>query len=109
MKNMIDKQWVLNMHSHPTWRDNQEYIDEATNELKEYFNVEKFITDHEYIAQKQVIETLIADAWNDANDMIGELDYTLARILSIPLEEVLDYRTQFYWDDLNADDDEEEE
>ena len=59
----------------------------------------KFIEDHKHIANEEVLKCHLADAYEENNYELGELENYLARHLLIPYKDVVEYRTQRFWDE----------
>lgn len=96
---MTKEEYLKDIISHEEWLvQHKKYVQKALDKLKPYFEVDRFIEDYKEYANKQVIECILADSYENNNYDLGELENNIARILCIPYADVVEYRTKAFWD-----------
>lgn len=98
---MTKEEFLKNISSHEEWLvSHNKYVENALTGFKPYFEVDRFIEDHKKLANEDVIKCHLADAYENNNYELGELEDYLARHFLIPYEDVVQYRTQKFWDEI---------
>ncbi|MBO4847172.1 MAG: hypothetical protein J5525_12880 [Lachnospiraceae bacterium] len=98
---MTKEEYLKDITPHEEWiKSHEKYVADAIDELKDYFDVDKFITDHIERALSTILRNILADAYRNYNCDLGEFDNYVARLLSIPFEEVAEYRTERFWEEI---------
>jgi len=98
---MTKADYVKTIVPYEKWLEGHvEYVQKQINSMRPWFDVDKFINDHIHLATEQVLKSLLADVDENYNSSLGELENYLARWLCIPYEEVVEYRTQKFWDEI---------
>lgn len=92
---------VKNAIRNEEWKRNHEkYIKDGLNGMDGYFDYKRFFNDYKHKADTEVMETIIVDAFNNDNYVIGEFEDQVARVLGIEYNDVFNYRTNKYWDEV---------
>ncbi len=81
-------------------RSHEKYIKDGLDGMDGYFDYKRFFNDYKHKASVEVMESIIVDAFNDDNYQIGEFEDKVARILCIKYDDVFNYRTGKYWDEV---------
>ncbi len=99
---MTKADYLKDVMPHDKWlRKHKEYVANALKKMQEYFDCEGFIKSHEDRACREVIESILADSFENNNYQLGELESALARMLCIPYKEVAEYRTNKFWEEID--------
>lgn len=86
---------------HDEWLlEHKKYIEEGMAQLSEYFEADRFIEAYERVASKELLETLLVDAWYNNNYESGEFENHLARYMSAPIKNICTFRTEKFWDEV---------
>lgn len=85
---------------HEVWLvEHVQYIQEEISKCNVYFDSEAFIQAHKKLASPDVLKNIIVDAYANNNYDTGEFENQIARMLNIPMSEVLSYRTErWHWE-----------
>lgn len=101
---MTKQEYLKGITPHEEWlKSHNKYIDETIKEMKDYFDVDRFIEDNMELASAVVILNILADAFNNNNYQLGELEDDIARFFSLPYENVVEYRTEKFWEEIKED------
>lgn len=98
---MTKEEYLQGVMPHEEWlKIHYKYVDESLDLLRPYFEVDRFINDYLGRASMLVIRNILADTYHNNNYELGELENNLARLLCIPYEDVVEYRTERFWDEI---------
>lgn len=98
---MTKEEYIADAMPFGMWSVNHaKYVENALTGLREYFDVERFVEDHKDKACKDVIECILADAYENNNCSLYELENDIGRLLYISFEEIVDYRTEKFWEEI---------
>lgn len=71
------------------------------NEMREYFDVNRFIEDHKNVADPMISKRILEDAWKNNNYEFGEMDSYIGRIFCCSFATVTKYRTTKFWNEIS--------
>ncbi len=98
---MTKEEFLSDILSHDKWlKEHKLYVKEALKGLRPYFEVERFLDNYKTVASRYVLETILADAFMDNNYELGELENKLARLLCVPFADIVEYRTDLFWNEI---------
>lgn len=101
---MTKEQYLKDIIPHEEWlKKHYQYVEESLELLRPYFEVDRFINDYLGRASMVVLRNILVDAYQNYNYDLRELEDNLARLLSIPFVDVVEYRTPKFWEEI-ADD-----
>ena len=98
---MTKADFLKDIKSHEEWlKGHTKYVSEALAEMRPYFDVDRFIADTQGMANRTVVENILADTQMNFNYDLGEVENNLARLFSMPYEKIVEYRTEQFWKEI---------
>ena len=99
---MTKEEYLKNITPHEVWSKwHDEIISKAIKEMKPYFDADRFIAEKNRLASESVLKNILAEAFLENNSQcLGEMENYISRMLSLPYEEVVEYRTELFWQEI---------
>lgn len=98
---MTKDEYLSDIMPYDVWIYNhEEYVKEALYDMKKYFRVDDFIRDYKTRASELVLKSILADSWENFNDELGSFENNVARLTCIPYEDIAEYRTEKFWEEI---------
>lgn len=90
---MTKNEFIAQCVPYDTWKLNHDIrIKECFENMKDFFDIEGFLNKYENIkADRKVLETILYDAFENNNYDEYERDDQIARMLYVPLEEIMEF------------------
>lgn len=90
---MTKNEFIAQCIPYDIWKENHDAcIIECFKNMEKWFDVEGFLNKYEKIkADRKVLETILYDAFENNNYEEYERDDQIARMLYIPIEEVMEF------------------
>ena len=98
---MTKEEYLKGIIPHDEWlKGHAKYVKNALIEMRKCFYVDRFINDYLEKADRNITECILADAFMNNNMELGELEDYIARLLCVPYEDIVEYRTEEFWDEI---------
>ena len=99
---MTKEEYLAGILPYEEWKEKHDkYVADAFKDMEGYFDAERFLSDKaDSPTCRNIIETTLADAWFNNNYEYTEFDDEISRRLGIPMEDVVNYRTEQFWKEI---------
>ncbi len=98
---MTKKEYLSDVIPYDVWIcSHEEYVKKALCSMKAYFRVDDFVRNYKTCASETILKNILADSWENFNYQLGEFENNVARLISIPYEDVVEYRTDKFWEEI---------
>ncbi len=98
---MTKEEYLSEIIPYEAWMDaHEEYVETAFCEMKEYFRADDFVRDYKSRASEEILKSILTDSWENFNCELGEFENNITRLTCIPYEDVVEYRTEKFWKEI---------
>ena len=98
---MTKEEYLSEVIPYDAWiYGHEEYVKEVLCSMREYFRVDDFVRNYKTRASETILKNILADSWENFNGQLGEFENNVARLTSIPYEDIIEYRTEKFWKEI---------